>query len=95
MSDLMRHLSTQDPTVLEALMNAVSDTNERNRVDLSAFNYASLHVEQDSFWVVQLTHMGFGDPSTGRVSDSQFSGSLPVFQIIVCAFLLPCFPYSS
>ncbi|TBU41481.1 hypothetical protein BD309DRAFT_965177 [Dichomitus squalens] len=83
MSDLMRHVSTQDPAMLDALMNAVSQSNEQNQVDLTTFDYASLRVKRGSFWVIQLTHMGFGDPRTGRVFDNQFSGSLPMFQIIV------------
>ena len=81
----MRHVSGQDPAMLEAVINAVSDAKEKNQVDLTTFNYASLRLKRDSFWVVQLTQMGFGDPRTGRVADNQFPGSQPVFQIIICA----------
>ena len=85
LSDMMRHVSGQDPAMLEAVINAVSDAKEKNQVDLTTFNYASLRLKRDSFWVVQLTQMGFGDPRTGRVADNQFPGSQPVFQIIICA----------
>ncbi|KAM5539724.1 hypothetical protein V8D89_006537 [Ganoderma adspersum] len=83
LSDMMRHVSGQDPAMLEAVMNAVSDAKEKNQVNLSTFNYASLRLRRGSFWVVQLTQMGFGDPLTGRVADNQFPGSLPIFQIII------------
>ncbi|PIL29300.1 transporter [Ganoderma sinense ZZ0214-1] len=83
LSDMMRHVSGQDPAMLEAVINAVSDAKEKNQVDLSTFDYASLRIKRDSFWVVQLTQMGFGDPLTGRVADNQFPGSQPVFQIII------------
>ncbi len=89
LSDIMRHVSGQDPAMLEAVINAVSDAKEKNQVDLSTFNYASLRVKRDSFWVVQLTQMGFGDPRTGRLADDQFPGSQPVFQIVICAFKSP------
>lgn len=67
-------------------MNAVSESKEKNQADLSTFDYASLRIKRGSFWVVQLTQMGFGDPRTGRVDDNRFPGSQPIFQIIICAF---------
>ncbi len=83
----MRHLSTQDPSVLENLVNAVASAESSRQVDLENYDYASLPVEQSATWVVQLVHMGYQD-ATGRVSDSGSPESQPTFQVFVCAYLL-------
>ncbi len=89
----MRHLSTQDPSVLDNLVNAVASAESSRQVNLENFDYASLPVKPKSTWVVQLVHMGYQD-ATGRVSDSESPGSQPTFQIFVCAYLLR-FPQAS
>lgn len=83
LNDMMRHLSTQDPSTVEALMSAVGSAESARQVDLAAFDYAALRVKKDAFWVVQLLHMGFQDKS-GRAADEYFPGSEPVFQIMIC-----------
>ncbi|KAI0693695.1 hypothetical protein C8T65DRAFT_63286 [Cerioporus squamosus] len=83
LDDIMRHLSTQDPSVLENLVNAVASAESSRQVDLEKFDYAGLRVKPKSVWVVQLAHMGYQDPVSGRVSDSESPGSQPTFQIFV------------
>ena len=79
----MRHLSRQDPNTVNALLDAVADAKESSQVDLEAFDYSSLRVRPESFWVVQLAHMGFAD-RTGRAASDPFPGSQPTFQIVIC-----------
>lgn len=80
----MRHLATQDPSTVDALLNAVGNAESSRNVDLSTFEYASVPVKKEAFWVVQLLHMGYQDKN-GRGSDDYFPGSEPVFQIMICA----------
>ncbi|TFK82260.1 hypothetical protein K466DRAFT_530642 [Polyporus arcularius HHB13444] len=82
LDDIMRHLSTQDPSVLENLVNAVASAESSRQVDLENFDYASLPVKRNATWVVQLVHMGYQD-ATGRMSDSDSPGSRPTFQVFV------------
>ncbi|KAI0363201.1 hypothetical protein BV20DRAFT_1031704 [Pilatotrama ljubarskyi] len=78
----MRHLATQDPSMVEALLDAVSNAQASRQVDLATFDYASVPIKKDSFWVVQLLHMGFQDRN-GRAADEYFPGSEPAFQIMI------------
>ncbi|KAI0357870.1 hypothetical protein OH77DRAFT_1422004 [Trametes cingulata] len=82
LDDIMRHLATQDPSTVEALMNAVSNADASREVDIATFDYTSVPVKKDSFWVVQMLHTGFQDRN-GRFEDEYFPGSEPAFQIII------------
>ena len=90
MDALMRHLTRKDPSgeMISGLMDALAASDKENFVDLDTFNYHALRVAPQSFWIVQLVHVGFHD-TNGRASDIEFPGSAPSFQIMICECLTP------
>ena len=86
----MHHLSMQDPTDLEALFSAVSGAKSSAGTEekIAEFDFAKAPVRKNSFWVMQLMGMGFQDKVGGDYRDEYFSGSTPVFSIIICKMIL-------
>ncbi|CCM05405.1 uncharacterized protein FIBRA_07621 [Fibroporia radiculosa] len=76
MEGLMNHLATQDLDSLEALLASVSGMSP-SADQLERFDYTTAPVRRDSFWVVQLTPMGF----LGQ--DGHSPGSQPIFSITI------------
>ena len=70
---------------MQALMDAIEAEKQTSQLDLATYNYAALRPKPESFWVVQLAHMGFVDRN-GRHSDNPFPGSQPAFQIYICEY---------
>ncbi|KAH9831777.1 uncharacterized protein C8Q71DRAFT_780277 [Rhodofomes roseus] len=81
-SNLMHHLSMQDPADVEALFSAATGS-KPSEDQLSDFDYKSVPVRRDSFWVMQLTPMGFQGEDTKDYRDEYFPGSKPVFSVII------------
>lgn len=83
MSDLMRHLSTKDPAIIEQLLSAMDK--ETDSVDLEKFDYTKVPVKKNSFWIMQLMPDGFVSPDKTKVSEKYVPGYKPNFSLIICA----------
>ena len=90
MSSLMHHLSMQDPADVEALLSAVSGSKDSDGVEdkVTKFDFTTAPVRKNSFWVMQLSSMGFQGKDETDYRDEYFPGSTPVFSIIICM----CYP---
>ncbi|CAL1709540.1 unnamed protein product [Somion occarium] len=78
-SAIFRHLAGQDSLTIEALLSAIGTV---NNPDITNFNFSSVPVKTESFWVLQLMPMGF-QGQNGHFSEDYFDGGLPVFQIMI------------
>ena len=77
-------------------MNAVEQMDMgKDDAKLDTFDYSKVPVKRNSFWVVQLMHMGFVD-SQQRVHETYVPGTQPIFQLIICEcfFLVSLVPGS-
>ncbi|KAG6828673.1 hypothetical protein H0H92_007088 [Tricholoma furcatifolium] len=73
---------------MDALLQSTSrlDLNNKSGVDLSSYNYASLAktIRHESFWVLQLEHMGSVDKAGRPIPDEEVRstpGACPIFTI--------------
>ena len=71
---------SDDPTALQHLIEGV---NSQKTPDLSGFDFSTVRVKKESFWVLQLMNMGYEDRN-GKVTEEYVDGSQPVFQVIIC-----------
>ena len=97
MTSLMHHLSMQDPADVEALLSAVSGSKDPAGTEdkIANFDFTKAPVRKNSFWVIQLSAMGFQGIDEKDYRDEYFPGSTPVFSIIICTYHHCAVPTSS
>lgn len=84
MTSLMHHLAMQDPADVDALLSAVAGSKASGSED--NFDFTKAPVRKNSFWVMQLSSMGFQGKDETDYREEYFSGSTPVFSIIICTY---------
>lgn len=82
---MLRHVTSHMGNDPEALRHLVDGLNSIEKPDISKFDFSAVRVKKESFWVLQIMHMGFQDRN-GKVSEEYFDGAQPIFQVVVCKF---------
>ncbi|KII85079.1 hypothetical protein PLICRDRAFT_330928 [Plicaturopsis crispa FD-325 SS-3] len=85
MQDIMKYM-TNNPAEMEELVSQMNGLKtQEGSVDLASYDYASLAktIKHESFWVVQLEHMGFTDSSGAPVDPSMAGSSSNVRQLFI------------